>query len=102
MKIQQKFVAEFFGGLRFGNRVSQIVRQMRADRLDKNAQTNPIVAVIFENLQTGQRVRAVLENRAAILSLFKNDKSAPNANSAARDVRTAASVNPSRSNDSKL
>src|ERR1019366_1912364 len=77
MKIQEKFVAELFCVLRHCQRVFQIVRQVAADRLDENAQANPVVAVVFEKLQTGRGVRAVLENFSAILGLFQKRQVRP-------------------------
>ena len=71
MKIEQEFVAEFFRVLRHRQRVLQIVRQILADRLNKNAEADPVIAVIFENLQTRQCICAVLENHSAILGLFQ-------------------------------
>src|SRR5882757_1153121 len=71
MKIEQEFVAKLLRVLRLGNRVGQAIRQIVADRLDENAKTDPVVAVIAKNLQAGQRIGAVLENFSALLGLFQ-------------------------------
>src|ERR1017187_5049825 len=77
MKIKQEFVAELFCVVRHCQRVFQIVRQVATHRLNENAQANPVVAVIFEKLQTGRGVRAVLENFSAILGLFQKREVRP-------------------------
>ena len=70
MEIQQEFVTELPGGLRLGKCVAEVGRQTAADGFDENPQPDPVVTVVPENLQTGQGVGAILENRSVILRLF--------------------------------
>ena len=44
---------------------------MIGDRVHKNTQPDPVVAVATENLQAGLRIRAILEHHASILRLFQ-------------------------------
>jgi hypothetical protein len=69
MKIEQEFVTELFCVLRLSDGVFQIVREISRDRLDEDAEANPIKAVVLENLQTGRSVRAVAKNFSALLGL---------------------------------
>ena len=58
--------------LRESDGVRQVVGKLRGSV--EQAQANPVVAVILEDLQTGLGFIVVLENRAAIFRLLQEGK----------------------------
>lgn len=71
MQVEQEPVTQLFCGSGRGQRVGIIVGQISADRLDEEAQADPVVAMIPEQLQAGHGVGAVFENDSLVLSLFQ-------------------------------
>ena len=69
MEVEEKFETVFMRLLGERQGVFQVVGQI--GRRVEEPQPDPVVTVVFENLQRGPGVRAVLKDRAAILGLFE-------------------------------